>query len=67
MRRHRLGQVTIDGCAIDECVRKGGPIAVDGLDAGDVAQSIDVIVVNPWTPRPFGRPSRCGTREASSS
>jgi len=82
----KLGNVTINGCAIDECVRKGGLLAVEGLHAfccvttgigeGDpitvceeIAQNIDMIVVSPtvppaqpWSPRPFGSPSRFGTR-----
>ena len=83
----KLGNITINGCAIDECARKGGLISAEGLKAyccvttgaaeGDpiticeeIAQNIDMIVVNPgstvptatWTPRPFGQPSRFGTR-----
>ena len=77
-------QVTTNGCALDECARKGGVISADLLNAyccvttgagegdpitvcEDIAQNIDMIVVNPqptepttqtWTPRPFGQPSR---------
>jgi len=80
----KIGEVTINGCALDECARKGGLVSVDGLKAyccvttgagegdpitvcEDIAQNIDMIVVNPqptepttqtWTPRPFGQPSR---------
>ena len=83
----KFGQVTINGCAIDDCVRKGGLIEVDLLSAQccvttgrgegdpiticeDIAQNIDMIVVNPgntvppatWSPRPFGQPSRFESR-----
>ncbi len=79
----RVGNVIINGCAIDECARKGGLVSAEGLRAyccvttgigeGDpiticeeIAQNIDMIVVNPsntlpsaqWSPRPFGQASR---------
>lgn len=76
------GGIKVSGCVIDDCVRKGGSISIDGgrpyccVSSGygedrvtvcdEVDRLIDMIVVQPptvptvqpWSPRPFGLPSR---------